>query len=317
MPCAAGRRRPAPPWTRYWGALRTVAEAPSFEVSGRLVRVARVRNEWFADIAEPGAVIDDIRKGHLGRVDLLTFWQRLPVREPMVDYYWEPEFVAALPVTTYETWWKQQIDGKTRNLVRKGEKKGLVVRVVPFDDGLVEGITKIFNETPVRQGRRFWHYGKNCDQVRAEMADRPECSLFIGAYVEKELVGFVKLLVLDEYAMMVEIISEVRHRDRAPNNALVAAAVKECASRHVPFLTYSTWGSASLAAFKESNGFEKVSLPRYYVPLTPRGTAILRLKLHRGISARLPETLKEKARAARRGWHAWFNEGFVARSLSK
>ena len=146
--------------------LQTVAEEPSFQVSGRLVRVARLRNEWFADIREPETVIRDLKKRSLGRVDLFSFWQRLPDREPLFDYYWEPEFVAALPLTTYDAWWNTQIDGKTRNLVRKGEKKGLTVGVMPFDDGLVHGITRIFNETPVRQGRRFWHYGKSFERIR-------------------------------------------------------------------------------------------------------------------------------------------------------
>jgi hypothetical protein len=277
-------------------------------VSGRLVRVARIGNEWFSDIDDPGATIRQLGAMNLGRVDLFTFWQRLPAREPRFAYYWEPEFVAALPLTDYDAWWNRQIDGKTRNLVRKGEKKGLTVGVVPFDDGLVRGITRIFNETPVRQGRRFWHYGKGHEQIRDEMADRPEKSLFIGAHLDGELVGFVKLLLLDEYAMMVEIISEVRHRDKAPNNALVAAAVRECTDRRIPFLTYSTWGAAGLAGFKESNGFERVPLPRYFVPLTLRGRAALGLKLHRGLGARLPDGLKDRAKAARRRWHAWVTE---------
>jgi hypothetical protein len=275
-------------------------------VSGRLVRVARIRNEWFADIREPETAVRHLRNGGLGRVDLFTFWQRLPAREPLFDYYWEPEYVAALPLTDYDTWWNQQIDGKTRNLVRKGEKKGLTVGVVPFDDWLIHGATRIFNETPVRQGRRFWHYGKGLDQIRSGLADRAERSLFIAARFEGVLVGFVKLLLLDEYAMMVVIISELAHRDKAPNNSLVAAAVKECASRGVSFLTYSTWGTAGLAGFKESNGFERVALPRYYVPLTLTGRTTLGLKLHRGIGARLPGELKERARAARRRWHEWF-----------
>ena len=286
-----------------------MAEEPSLQVSGRFVRVARLRNEWFADIRDPEAVIRDLRNLGLGRVDLFSFWQRLPGREPLFDYYWEPEFVAALPLTTYEAWWSKQIDGKTRNLVRKGEKKGLTVGVVPFDDWLVDGITRIFNETPVRQGRRFWHYGKSRDRIRSEMADRPERSLFIGAQFEEELVGFVKLLLLDEYAMMVEIISEVGQRDKAPNNGLVAAAVKECTNRGIPFLTYSTWGAAGLADFKESNGFEKVALPRYFVPLTFTGRTTLSLKLHHGIGARLPDGLKGGAKAARRRWLEWITSG--------
>lgn len=289
--------------------VRIVAEEPSIQVRGRLVRVARLGNEWFADVRDPRAMLEELGAGVHGRVDLFTFWQRPPKREPLFEYHWEPEFVAALPLTSYDAWWNRQIDGKTRNLVRKGQKKGLTVDTVPFNDNLVDGIAKIFNETPVRQGRRFWHYGKSFAQIRTEMADRPEQSIFIGAYLGKELVGFVKLLLLEEYAMMVEIISKVRHRDKAPNNLLVAAAVRECAKREVALLTYSTWGVAGLAEFKQNNGFRPLALPRFYIALTALGRITLHLNLHRGLPGVLPLRAMTVARALRRQWHAAFKEG--------
>ncbi len=221
-----------------------------FEVSGTLARIARLHDEWFSDVGDPENVIAELKAGSAGKVDLFTFWRRPGTPARAFGYHCEPEFVAALPVTSYESWWNNQIDGKTRNLVRKGQKKALAVEVVPFDDRLVEGITKIFNETPVRQGRRFWHYGKNFDRVRTEMSDRLPRRSSSAPMPARELVGFVKLLLLREYAMMVEIISEVRHRDKAPNNSLIAAAVRECARRQIPMLTYSTWGPSSLGLFQ-------------------------------------------------------------------
>jgi hypothetical protein len=282
-----------------------MSDMSPFAVSGRLVKIARLQDEWFTDVLEPNSLIAQLKSGCAGRVDLFTFWQRPGVGSPAFSYYSEREFVAALPVTSYESWWTDQIDGKTRNLVRKGEKKGLTTEVVPFDDGLVEGITKIFNETPIRQGRPFWHYGKSFARVKVEMSDRLATSVFIGAYAGQELVGFVKLLLQREYAMMVEIISEVRSRDKAPNNSLIAAAVRECARLQIPMLTYSTWGPSSLASFKQHNGFEKLALPRYYVPLTVRGQMILLLRLHRGFRALLPEPLTDRLRSARSRFYAW------------
>lgn len=139
-------------------------------MSGRLVKIARLRDEWSTDVPEPEVTIAQVRSGCAGKADLFTFWRRPGIEAPAFHYHREPEFVAALPVRSYESWWNEQIDGKTRNLVRKAEKKGLVTRVVSFDDRLVEGITAIFNETPVRQGRRFWHYGKGFDRVKTEMS---------------------------------------------------------------------------------------------------------------------------------------------------
>jgi hypothetical protein len=276
---------------------------PAMVVAGSLLRTARIRDEWFVDVEAPDVIVDALKQGQYGRVHLFSFWQRLPSLEPRFGYYRETEWIAALPLSSYEEWWQRQIDGKTRNLVRKAEKKGISVRVVPFDDDLVHGITRVFNETPVRQGRPFVHFGKTDEQVRGEMADRPEVSRFIGAYLNEELIGFVKLLTLREYVMMVEIISAVEHRDKAPNNALIAAAVKECCQLGSRYLTYSTWAGGSLATFKENNGFQRLAAPRYFVPVSVRGELALRSGIHKGLFAALPDQVRESLRSVRAGWY--------------
>ncbi len=47
---------------------------------------------------------------------------------------------------------------------KTGRKKGVVVKEIPFDDSLVKGIWEVYNECPVRQGRRFSHYGKSIEK---------------------------------------------------------------------------------------------------------------------------------------------------------
>ena len=108
-------------------------------------------------------------------------------------------------------------------------------------------------------------------------------SIYIGAFLGEEMIGFIKL-VSDEtrtQACLVHILSMVRHKDKAPTNALIAAAVRCCADRGIPYLVYEhfSYGKKkedSLSHFKEVNGFERVNLPRYYVPLTGIGWAALR-----------------------------------------
>ena len=150
---------------------------------------------------------------------------------------------AALPVQTFEHWWSSQIDNKTRNMVRKSQKKGLVVKEVTFDHALVAGIQEIYNETPVRQGKQFWHYGKDVDTVRRENATFLDQSIFIGAFLDKRLVGFVKL-VIDKcggQAGMMQILSMTAYRDVAPTNALIAQVVRSCADRKIPYVRYATF----------------------------------------------------------------------------
>ena len=69
----------------------------------------------------------------------------------------------------------------------------MTVKVTEFSDQLVEAICRIYNETPVRQGKTFWqHYQKDFESVRSALATYLERSIFLGAYYEDELIGFMK-----------------------------------------------------------------------------------------------------------------------------
>jgi len=59
----------------------------------------------------------------------------------------------------------------------------------------------------------------------------------------------------------------------------------------------------SLSNFKEVNGFRRVDLPRYYIPLTSMGKAALRLGLHRRLVDRFPERMVAKLRQLRKAWY--------------
>jgi len=137
-----------------------------------------------------------------------------------------------------------------------------------------------------------------------------DTSIFIGAYFDGDLIGFIKLTT-DESRMqagMMHIVSMIRHRDKAPTNALVAQAVRSCADRGISHLVYSNFAygkkeRSSLSDFKERNGFQRIDLPRYYVPLTRLGWAAFRLGLHHKFVDRLPEPLLAKARDLRYLWY--------------
>lgn len=281
-----------------------------FRIEGRLVRIARLSAEGFEFLDEPEASLSGLRESK-SRIDLVTFLQKLPSTVPEYKYPMEWDNVAALPVSTFEQWWKQQIDGKTRNMVRRSEKNKVVMQEVSFDDNLAHGIWEIYNECPVRQGRAFPHYGKDLGEVRRMSATFLESSIFIGAYLGNELIGFIKLTVDDarSQAAVMHIISMVRHRDKASTNALVAEAVKACANRGIPYLVYSKFAFGtkkpdSLSKFKESNGFRRIDLPRYYVPLTGIGRLAFRLGLHHSFMERVPEPAVARLRQFRTAWYA-------------
>ena len=278
-------------------------------IAGRLLRIARLERERYEDLPDPEAVLNGLRRcGH--RVDLFTFMQRLPETKPKYHYPMEWDNLAVLPVSTFDHWLNHQIRFAPRGRLRQAEKKGVATREVPFSNGLVKGIWGIYNETPVRQGKRFPHYGKDVETVYKEEATHLDRSIFIGAFLREELIGFIKLIE-DETrteATVINIVSLVRHKDKCPTNALIAHAVRSCAERHVPYLVYLKFAYGKrerdgLSDFKERNGFQRIDLPRYYIALTPIGWAAFRLGLHHRVFELLPGSVINKFRELRASWY--------------
>jgi hypothetical protein len=277
---------------------------------GRIIRVARLESDGFDPLNDPETLLAELTASKAG-IDVFTFIQTLPQTAPLFPFTMEWDNLAVLPVSSFDDWWNKQIDRKTRNMARKGEKKGLTVREVSFDDELVQGISGIYNECPVRQGKRFWHYGKTLETVRRENATFLAQSILIGAFVDGSLVGFIKLVVDRDrqQARVMQILSKVIDRDKAPTNAMIAEAVRSCAARGIPNLVYSSFSYGrkqrdSLADFKSSNGFHRVEIPRYYIPLTVRGRVAMQLGFHHRLSERIPESLLATFRRARGAWYA-------------
>jgi hypothetical protein len=58
-----------------------------------------------------------------------------------------------------------------------------------------------------------------------------------------------------------------------------------------------------ITKFKEINGFQRVDVPRYFIPLTSLGWVAFQLGLHHGLVAHLPEPVAEKLRELRASWY--------------
>ena len=280
------------------------AENKPFIISGGFIKTAALRNEWQQDLKDPETVIREL-KASPARIDLLRFWQRIPESDPKYNYYHEWRHVAAIPITDYPTWWEELVNSNTRRLIRKSAKRGVTATQVELDDKLIQGITDMFNERPVRRGKRFWHYGKNFEAVKKDMLLDVNEAIFIGAYDDNELIGFIKLVMVDRYAMITLILDKMAHRDKAPMNTMIASAVRICVERRLPFLTYTLWRRGGHAYFQERNGFQKIAVPEYYVPLTMRGKIALRLGLHKGLKGFIPESVKARLLMLRAQWYGF------------
>jgi hypothetical protein len=277
-------------------------------VTGKFIRIASIKEEWDEDVDDPVSVVEKLRSSGI-RADIFTFMQRLPESRPKFDYQMEWDNVAAIPITSYDHWWSKQITQDARNKVRKSNKNGVVIKIVEFNDEFVRGVTEICNETPIRQGRPFWGYGKDSHYMKKDHGTYLDRSVFIGAYYKDELIGYIKLVFAIKFMRTMQILSKVEHRDKAPMNALMAKAVEICAERGIHYLVYAKYiygkvGGKTLRDFKHSNGFENIILPRYHVPLSMKGRIALMLKMHHGLVALLPQRLIDILLRLRNMWYA-------------
>ena len=256
---------------------------------GKYPRIARLAFEydWIED---PRVFVEQVRRSGKA-VDVFSFLGKVDEGSNVYEFPQAVESISVIPLSTYDVWWKRQINDKTRNMIRKSHKAGVEVRLMEFTDELVHGIKQIYDESPLRQGKPFAHYGKDFDTLKKDHASFLEKSEFVGAFYDNKLIGFIKLVHGVGLSHLMQIISQKSYQSKAPSNALIAKAVEICAKRQVAYLHYGIWSMRGLGDFKRHHGFECLNLRRYYIPLNWRGRLFLTLNLHHDFADRMPEWL--------------------------
>ena len=290
---------------------------PSVQVLGRTVittgkwpKVASVQDEPLAErefSIGAASLIEAVKQTEL-KADIFTFAQQLPDIVPRHSFYLEWDNLAVIPITTFSDWWERRGHTARRKAVRKSAKLGVTVKQTELTDDLMTGLVKINNETPVRQGKPFWHFTKTFDEVKAANSTYPDRSIFLGAYYQDELIGVVRMICADRIAHVALFLSLTEHRDKRTANAMIAKAVEACEQNGMSHLVYGQYVynnyESSLTEFKRRNGFEQVLIPRYFIPLTWRGHIAMKLGLHQGVARRLPKPLLAELLRWRRRWYA-------------
>jgi hypothetical protein len=271
-------------------------------VSGRVLKIAKLRHEWFEYLDDPVAFIQEAKQARVA--DILTFLQEAPVERPMFPFQSEPASASVLVFKSFEDWWKN-LNFKARNKARKAQKSGVELRPAKLDDEFVRGVEIIYNEAPLRQGRKFAHYGKDFATIKNDLSSFPDCTLFIGAYHENRLIGFMKLFEGNKILRTIHIIATFADRDKCAMDALIAKAVEIASGKNIFHLHYGDWAQNGLGAFREKFGFERHDCPRYFVPLNWRGKLALKAGLHRPWRERVPPKLRARLVGARNHWNAW------------
>jgi hypothetical protein len=293
-----------------------VVRVPSAQICGRTVitsgkwlKLAAIQDEELVEgeaVTDPEVFVSQLKENG-PNADIFTFAQKLPETTPRYNFRSEWDNLAIIPITTYSEWWEKRVESSVRRAVKKAAKTGIVAKVAEFDDEFVRGIVGINNETPIRQGREFWHFQKSFDDVKRENSTYPGRNTFLGAYYEGELIGFLRIIYADKLASTVQLLTMMKHYDKRPANALISKAVEVCEQKGMSYLMYCNYvyndPKSSLTEFKRRNGFEQVLIPRYYIPLTSKGKIALRLGLHRGLVKRIPKPVVGQLLRLRSYWY--------------
>jgi len=289
---------------------------PSLQIEGRAIiaggkwlKTAVVHDEELLEdetLTDPESFVSQLKGGRL-KADIFTFSQRLPHTTPKFSYHVEWDNFAVIPITTYSDWFKNRIESSVQRAIRKAAKNGIEIRLAQLDDDFIQGIVNINNDTPIRQGRVFWHFQKSSDEVRHEHLTYAERNIFLGAYLQGELIGYIRMVRVGKVASVIQLLTMTKHYDKRPANALIAKAVEVCELKGMSHLMYCNYvykdPKSSLTEFKKRSGFEQVLLPRYYIPLTFKGRIALKLGLHRGLANQIPEPLIRLLLRIRGFWH--------------
>jgi hypothetical protein len=281
-------------------------------VTGTWIKMAVVHDEIWqeSELEDPEFCAERVKASRsLGfRADILSFAQKLPSTIPKYEYLRELESIAAVPLTNFQEWW-EKLPQESRKNVRRSQKRGVVVRVACLDDTLVRGLVELNNDSPLRQGRPYSHYGKSFEQVKRDQSDFLDHCDFVGAYLGDELVGFLKIVYLGDTASILQLLPKLSHSDKRPANALLAKAVELSVNKGMSHLiygmyNYGTNSDSSLLEFKTRHGFEEMLVPRYYIPLTAWGAFCTRAKLYQPLATLLPSGLVRMGIALRSKWYS-------------
>jgi hypothetical protein len=279
------------------------SSTPQLSFAGRFLRIAKIEGEFFVDFDDPYPVVENLRRSK--KADIFSFIRPTGGKSTEYQYPYESDSIAVVCLSTYDHWWTKQINDKTRNMVRKAKKAGVEIRRVQFDDELIKGIKRIYDEVKVKQGKPNKHYGKSLETLKLEHSSFLDRSEFTGAFLLGELIGFSKVTFTKNRGVLMNIAGFNSHRDKAPSNALLAKAVESCAERSIPYLQYGVWSKRGLGNFKKHHAFERLDIPRYFVPLSVKGRIALALKLHRSFKEYIPESVMDLGIELRSRWQSY------------
>ena len=284
--------------------------------AGKLIKIAKIRGEEMREreIEDPERYLAALRsgEGQSLKADIFTFTQKLPATDPKHAYPMEWESTAVISLRSFKEWW-EALPQESRKNVRRSEKRGTVVLTKDLDPEVVEGIRRVNDDCPMRQGVKNAYYGLTSEDTWKRYGEFTGRCSFICAYSGEEMIGFLHLVYREDVAAILNLSVKPSEFDKRPANALVAKAVQVCEERGISHISYGLYNygnkrDSPLREFKVRNGFKEMLVPRYFVPLTTWGRICMKANLHRGLIGILPTSVISTGLRARAVWYKGFHK---------
>ena len=114
--------------------------------------------------------------------------------------------------------------------------------MVEFNDEFVKATCAIYNEIPVRQGKTFWHYGKDFRNHKALAWDISWEKHISSVLITKdELIGFMKITWVGSTGTITQILSMKSTSTSGRTMLLIAKAVEICEAEGKSHFIYGSF----------------------------------------------------------------------------
>ncbi len=151
---------------------------------------------------------------------------------------------------------------KTRNMIRKAERSGVVFREFDWNERL-DDIYEINRSSETRQGHRMTAGYRNYPE-RVDPAERSTYGiLHIGGFVGHKLVAYVEMYVCGNFAFVNRILGHKEYLNTGVMNGLVAASVRHGMKNGIDYINYLMMEDRehdTLSGFKYRVGFRPFSV---------------------------------------------------------
>jgi hypothetical protein len=158
--------------------------------------------------------------------------------------------------------YRKMIGPKSRNMLKKAHKSGVVCRPFEWNERLDE-IFDIHRSATIRQGKRMSDAYLRYPQKVCTRPQEDFRIVHLGAFAEDRLVGYVELYIYGNFAMVNRILGHKAYLKYAIMNALIEQCVSFMIETDIAYLNYLTMQNRqnnTLSAFKYRVGFREYSL---------------------------------------------------------